>query len=349
MKKSIIVLIAVVIFSLMLFGCTTTAAETTTTAAELEKGTIYYLCPNQFDEMQTNASKSITESLENIGYTCNVVTAGNEDASLQMNQIENAITQKPLAIIVAAVDATAICSGVSKAHEAGIPVIAYDRTISKCSVEFTSVADCKVMGIMAGQETVKLLKEKNGDAKGTVLDIMGDPLDSYTVMIEEGFQEEIKKYPDIKVQTKITNGWDAATAGNTADDFLLANPDTDFIFTHADHLAAAVASVLETKGYKPGDILLMGTAGMPMGLELIRSGWMTVDIEYSPMSLAEGIVMFLDDILNKNEIKPGSYTVMGRSAELTIQSFGPELKIAGSVVNSENVDDPNLWGNQVSK
>lgn len=312
-----------------------------------EKGVVYYLSPNQFDEMQTSAAAMIKDSMEDAGYTCNIMVAGNEDVNLQMNQMENAISQNPKAIIVAAVDGTAICAGVNKARDAGIPVIAYDRTISACSVDFTVNAGTKIMGIMAAQETIDLLKDKYGEVKGSVLDIMGDPGDSYTNLIEEGFREVMEGYPDVKIETKVTYGWEASTAANIADDYLLAYPDTDLIFAHADHMAAAIASVLETNGYAKGDIFLIGTAGMPMGLQLIREGWINATIEYSPQALAEGIAMFIDDIINKNEIELGSYEVMGISANLTEQTYGLEMKFDGSVVDAKNVDDPSLWGNQV--
>jgi len=234
--KKLFIIISIVSVFLLAFSATTVMAN--------EKGLVYYLCPNQFDEMQTAAASMVKSSLEDAGYTCKVMTAGNEDVNLQMNQIENAITQNPKAIIIAAVDGTAVCAGVSSAHDAGIPVIAYDRTISKCSVDFTSIAGCKTMGLMAAQETVKLLKEKYGEVKGTVLDIMGDPGDSYTTMIEEGYQEAMKEYPNVEIETKIAYGWEAVTAANIADDYLLVHPDTDLIFAHADHMAAAIASVL---------------------------------------------------------------------------------------------------------
>ena len=337
--KKLFIIISIVSVFLLVFSATTVMAN--------EKGLVYYLCPNQFDEMQTAAASMVKSSLEDAGYTCKVMTSGNEDVNLQMNQIENAITQNPKAIVIAAVDGTAVCAGVSSAHDAGIAVIAYDRTISECVVDFTSIAGCKTMGLMAAQATVKLLNEKYGEVKGTVLDIMGDPGDSYTTMIEEGFQEAMKEYPNVEIETKVAYGWEAVTAGNIADDYLLVHPDTDLVLAHADHLAAAVASVLQTKGYEKGDVLLIGTAGMPMGLQLIREGWMHADIEYSPKALAEGITMFLDDILSKQTLKLGSYEVMGIPAELSEKSYGPELKVAGSIIDLENVDNPQFWGNQV--
>lgn len=338
MKKYFMISITILFF-LILVATTVTAAD--------GKGLVYYLCPNQFDEMQTSAAVMIKDAVERAGYTCKVMSAANEDANLQMNQFDDAISQNPKAIIVAAVDGIAACAGVDNARNAGIPVIAFDRVISNTTVDFTSVAGCKRMGIAAAQETVNLLKEKYGEVKGSVLDIMGDPGDSYTVLIEEGFQESMKDYPNVKIVTKIAEKWEASKAGDIVDDYLLVYPETDLIFTHADHLAAAVVSVLQTKGLEKNDIFLVSTSGMPMGLELIRDGWLYADVEQPVSAQAEGIAMFLDDVINGNEIKLGAYEVMSIPAEIIMQPYGLELRISGSVVNAENVDDPKFWGNQV--
>jgi ribose transport system substrate-binding protein len=43
--------------------------------------------------------------------------------------------------------------------------------------------------------------------------------------------------------------------------------------------------------------------------------------------------------------KPGKYSVLGLESELTIESWGPNLKIPGAAITKENVDESRLWGN----
>ena len=81
-------------------------------AGAADKGTVFYLSPNQFDEFQTTASKLVAKYVTDAGYECKELVAGNEDIALQLNQLDDAITQKPKAIIIAAVDGTAIVDGV---------------------------------------------------------------------------------------------------------------------------------------------------------------------------------------------------------------------------------------------
>ncbi len=55
--------------------------------------------------------------------------------------------------------------------------------------------------------------------------------------------------------------------------------------------------------------------------------------------------MFADKVVNKEEIKAGSYDVLGLKSELTIESWGPNIKIPGAAITKDNVDDVKFWGN----
>ncbi len=139
--------------------------------------------------------------------------------------------------------------------------------------------------------------------------------------------------------------WEATNAGNIAQDQFLVNPDIDLIFNHAAHLSVAVAAVLEAQGKKPGEILMMSSNGAPVGLDLIRKGWLQVEVEQPMYAQAAALAMFADKVVNHEELTPGSYDVTGLPSELTIEAWGPNIKIPGAAITSENVDDPKFWGN----
>ena len=123
-----------------------------------DKGTVFYLSPNQFDEFQTTASQLLEKYVTGAGYNFKQLVAGNKDAALQLNQLDNIILLKPKAIIMAPVDPIAIVAGVEKARAAGIAIIAFDRTVSQTKVDFTSVAGCYKMGVLSANEMVSLLQ-----------------------------------------------------------------------------------------------------------------------------------------------------------------------------------------------
>ena len=139
--------------------------------------------------------------------------------------------------------------------------------------------------------------------------------------------------------------WEASNAGTIVADQIVANPDIDLIFVHAAHLAVAAVASLEAKGKKPGDVLLVSSNGAPVGLDLIRKGWEQVEVEQPLYAQAAAIAMFADKVVNKQEIKAGTYNVLGLDSVLAVESWGPNLKIPGAAITKDNVDEARFWGN----
>lgn len=312
--------------------------------AQDSKGKIYYLVPTLLDEFQTGSIDALTKFMKDVGYEL-VSLDGQNRSDLQLNQLDDVINLKGKAIILAAVDFDAAKTGIEKARAAGIPVIIFDRQITSTPSDFTSVAGTVEIGEIAAAEITRLLTEKNGSAKGKVLQILGDPGDPYTLDIQKGFESKMKANPEVTIITQAAMQWEATNAGNIASDQLLTNPDIDLIFVHAAHLAVAVAAVLESQGKKPGDVMLVSSNGAPVGLDLIRKGWEQVEIEQPMVAQAAAVAMFADKVVNKEEIKAGTYDVTGLKSTLTIEAWGPNLKIPGAAISKANVDDPKFWGN----
>jgi ribose transport system substrate-binding protein len=139
--------------------------------------------------------------------------------------------------------------------------------------------------------------------------------------------------------------WEASNAGTIVADQMVANPDIDLIFVHAAHLAVTAVASLEAKGKKPGDVLLVSSNGAPVGLDLIRKGWEQVEVEQPLYAQAAALAMFADKVVNKQEIKPGSYKVLGLDSTMTIEAWGPNIKIPGAAITKDNIDEPKFWGN----
>jgi len=309
-----------------------------------DKGTIYYLAPTLFDEFQVETKNMVELLFSQLGYKV-VTLDAQQRADLQNSQMDDTILQKPKAIILAAVDFDAISPEIEKAHAAGIPIMVYDRQIKNRPLEFTSVAGTVEIGRLSAEEAAKLLTKKYGEPKGKILSIMGDSADSYTLDIEQGFEEVLKKTPNITVIAKPSKDWEPTNAANTVQDQLLVNPDIDLIFIHADHLTTPIVSVLENAGKKKGDILIVDATGMPVGLKLLRDGWVQTIVEQPLYGQVYGLAMFLDKVINKQEIKPGMYDVVGLKSEVTKEAWGPNLRVPGGVITKDNVDDTKFWGN----
>jgi ribose transport system substrate-binding protein len=344
MNKKVIRIGLVVMLVLALASACAPAAPSSPATGGAKGGLVYYLAPSLQDEFQAGTNKMMLEFGKQFGYDIRTVQAGS-NAATQVNQMDDAISQKPKAIIIAAVDASTILGSVEKAREAGIAVLVFDRFIQDTPVDFTSVVGTIKMGQMGAAETVRLLTEKNGSAKGTVLQLMGDPGDTYSVTIDQGFSEAMKAYPDITVVTKPTPGWEVTTSASIVDDQLTANENIDLIFFHGDFRAPAIVSVLEAHGHQKGDVILIGTDGSPTGLQAIRDGWMTEDISVPMVEQVYALWQFLEDAVAKKPFTAGPVDVKGVPSELVNESWGPTLYLPGQIIDKANVDDPNQWGN----
>ncbi|MDP1701739.1 MAG: sugar ABC transporter substrate-binding protein [Aestuariivirga sp.] len=308
------------------------------------KGKIYYMVPTLLDEFQTESVSALTKFLADVGYEVVTLNADNK-TDLQQSQMNDTIVLKPAAIVLAAVDFNALQPSIEKARATGIPVMQFDRQITATMSDFTSVAGTVEIGYVAAEEIQRLLKEKNGDVKGKVLQVLGDPADPYTLDIQKGFEEKMKEFAGVQIISLPAMAWEASNAGTIVSDQLVANPDIDLIFVHAAHLAVAAVASLEAKGKKPGEVLLVSSNGAPVGLDLIRKGWEQVEVEQPLYAQAAAIAMFADKVVNKQEIKPGTYTVLGLESTVTIETWGPNIKIPGAAITKDNIDEPRFWGN----
>ena len=314
-------------------------------AAAQEKGTIYYMIPTLLDEFQTESQKAIEGVFGDMGYEVVSLDAQNR-ADLQLNQLEDVIALKPDAIIMNAVDFDAIVPGIEQARAAGIPVLNYDRQIRSTEFALTSVAGTVEIGQIAAGEAIRLLSERHGSPSGKVLQILGDPGDNYTLDIQKGFEERMAaEGPEVEIITNAAMQWEAENAGTILEDQLLIHPDIDLIFAHAAHLTVPLIAILEAEGKQPGDIMMMASNGAPVGLDNIRSGWQQVEIEQPLYAQVYGLAMFTPMILAGKTPAAGTYDVVGLTSELTVEEWGPNLKIPGAAITPENVDDTRFWGN----
>ncbi|MDF0597242.1 sugar ABC transporter substrate-binding protein [Psychromarinibacter halotolerans] len=326
-----------------LFLGATTAMALASAAHAQDKGTIYYMVPTLLDEFQTTSVDAIEKFMAEVGYEVVTLNADNK-TDLQQSQMADTILLDPEAIVIAPVDFNALVPAIDEARAAGVPVMIFDRQITETELDFTSVAGTIEIGEVAAGEIKRLLTEKNGSVTGTILQVLGDPGDPYTLDIQKGF-EDMMAGEDVEIITHPAMQWEASNAGTIVADELLATPDIDLIFVHAAHLSVAAVASLEAAGKAPGDVMLVSSNGAPVGLDLIRQGWQQVEVEQPLFAQAAALAMFADKVVAGEEIEAGTYDVLGLESTVTIEDWGPNIKIPGAAITPENVDDPTFWGN----
>ena len=370
MKKHAILLVAVLLFSLALGACTApppaaapaqpaaeegaaaeTAAPAEAAAPAEGEVTIGYGAP-ELSGGQGVIMNGMVAGAEGQGWKI-VTNNANFDASAQANQIDDFLASGVNAIVTVPVDSQAICASVKKATDAGVPFFTIDRAPIGCEIAMTVQSDNYLAGKQSGEALVKLLTEKYGEPKGTVLELQGDLGQNVAQLRGGGFNDVMKEYPNIKIIAKPTE-WKADKFSQSTLDVVAAEP-VDGIYMHSDCVGTTVVlAALEQLGKKvksgeDGHIFLAGVDGCPDALAAISDGFSD---QASSQPLPDfGVVLsdYMKTVFDGGEIKEGTVEKEGAPwspATIVKSDTGFMLNLATTSVDKSNVDDQALWGNQ---
>ena len=187
----------------------------------------------------------------------------------QIPYLNAAIARHPDAILIAPTDKTALIAPIKNAIKAGIPVETVDTFIN-APVAFTNVSTDNPAG---GRAAADALAKAIG-RKGTVAGISVTPGISTTDQRKEGFEQELKKYPNIKyVGTQFDNDDETKASQETAA-LLTRYPDLNGIFAMNVVSGDGVTAAVKNAG-KSGKVKLVEFDAGPEQVAALKTG--TVD------------------------------------------------------------------------
>jgi ribose transport system substrate-binding protein len=163
------------------------------------------------------------------------------DASRQIAILDAMINRRLAGIAVAPVDRKALINVVNRAGDAGIPVAIFDSDIDTAHRITYVATDNREGGRMAARALAELLMERG---KVAVIGFM--PGSASTMEREEGFAEELKKYPMMQLVQTAFGMADRAKARAVTENILTAHPDLTGLF--ADNESSSVGAVMALKG-----------------------------------------------------------------------------------------------------
>lgn len=211
------------------------------------------------------------------------VTDAQNDASQQVNQVQNFTSQGMKAIIINPVDSNAAAPAVTLADRAGIPVIAADRGVTGAQVAQTVASDNVAGGKLAAEELAVQL----GD-KGQVIVLQGTPGTSASRDRGQGFEQGIKAFPGIKVVARQPADFDRTKGLDVMTNLLQSHPDVTGVFAENDEMALGAIKAL---GDRAGQqVKVVGFDGTPDGLTAIQNGTLAASIAQQPRLLGQQAV-----------------------------------------------------------
>ena len=232
------------------------------------------------------------------GYTIITMDAKG-DATTQVNQIQDLITQKVDALIYIPAGATAASVPVKAARAAGIPVVNVDRNADGAP------GDTFIRG-----ESIKATKDlgewicKQTGGKGNAVVIHGQKGTSPEVDRFKGFTEGLKACPDIKItQNQWTERWAADEGNKFAQDMLQRDPTISIIFGQADGIALGAAQAVKLA--KPDHkIWVVGYDGDIGGLKGVQNGTLDATVTQPTFTMGRMAVDTVTELLAGKKVNP---------------------------------------------
>ncbi|MDP2480386.1 MAG: substrate-binding domain-containing protein [Candidatus Palauibacterales bacterium] len=193
------------------------------------------------------------------------VVAGEWDLSRQTSQVENFITRKMDAIVIAPVNSSGIVSAVQEANDAGIPVFTVDIAADGGHVVSHIASDNR----QGGRLLARYLAGRLG-GHGNVA-ILDQPTVTSVQDRVAGFREGLTGYPDIHVvaDPAVERGL-RDVAKDKTDNLLATGKKIDAIFGSNDDCALGALASVEASG-RTG-ILIVGFDATPEARSAIARG-----------------------------------------------------------------------------
>jgi ribose transport system substrate-binding protein len=192
------------------------------------------------------------------------------DIDGQITILENAVSGKPAAVVISPTQFAALGKPIDEAAKS-VKIIGIDSAAD--SKAFTSflTTDNVQGGRAAADALAEGVKQKTGKAEGDVALITSLPGVGSLDQRAQGFKEELKKYPGLKLtQDKVADG-QATTGLNIMTDVLTADPKLVGVF--ASNLIMAQGAGQAVAENKVGDKLtLIGFDSDPKLVGLLKDG-----------------------------------------------------------------------------
>ncbi len=216
----------------------------------------------------------------------------NGDVNMQIDQLNEAIEQKPAAIVLLPVDGYAVIPVVEKVNAVGIPLIATNRDLN--GGRFAHVASDEVQaGRLQGEYMAKHLPP---DAQ--LVYLMGESSQKSAIARWEGFKEAcLDKRPDIKLLAKADAGWSETEGLKYMTLWLQLFPKIDAVVSGNDNMSLGALRALQAAGREKG-VLISGVDATPEALNAVAAGTMSQTVKQDDDKTAEAIAGLLQASLS---------------------------------------------------
>jgi len=251
-----------------------------------------------------------------------LVTDAKNDEKLQRTQAEDLIKQGAEVLVIMAVNAYTAAEIIRFAHDNGVKVIAYDRLISNCDVDFYISHNNYNVGKYMAEYALKLKPQGNYFLLG------GDKSDRNAIMVKNGQKDALK---DALASRKVNiiydvyvEDWSGENAFQIVDKYLKLNSLVypDVILSSYDGLSYGATEALEANNIDPSQVLITGQDAEPKAIKNIVANKQTMTI-FKPLKILADQAVEVAIQLSRGEKPQATSTMNNNRIEVPSILFDP--------------------------
>ena len=222
----------------------------------------------------------------------------------QVQLLQDAVSAKPDAILIAPTDSNALIGPVNDAIATGIPLVLVDSKINADTYTTLIGTDNFQAGVLCAENMIKQLKAKN--LQEATVGVMANTAGSQTILLRlDGFMDYWNKnapsnWKVLMDEIKYTDGnIDKAIAA--AQDILLAHPELDAFYTPNNTGTLGAGTVLKEQNRK--DVVVVGLDLSVDTEKMINDGWVAGCAIQQPYFMGYNGVKLAVDLINGKKVE----------------------------------------------
>ena len=236
-------------------------------------GTIAFLLPESQTARYETQDKPLFEAkVEELCPDCEIFYQNaDQDPAKQQQQVEAAVTEGVDVLVLDPVDSTAAAGMVTRATQADIPVISYDRLILEADLAAYAEFNSPEVGKQQGEALAEKLKE-DGNPTGPIVQINGDPKDNNAKLFKEGATAVFEQEGIEVAQEYDTPDWLPENAQKEMDQAITALGKDGFtgVLAANDGTAGGAIAALKAAGLDPTTIPVTGQDAELAGIQRVH-------------------------------------------------------------------------------
>ena len=326
---------------------------------EGEGGTVGVAMPTQTSERWIADGNAVEAGLTEAGYDVDLQFA-NDDIPTQSQQIDQMITNGADALVIAAIDGTALSSQLDAAAAAGIPVISYDRLIRDSeNVDFYVTFDNYNVGVQQATALLVglgILNEdgSEGDAEGPFnIELFAGSLDDNNAhFFWDGAMDTLQPYMEdgtlevpsgqTDIEQAATLRWQQETAQRRMEDLLTStySGDTELhgVLSPYDGLSRGIITALRGDGrgdtIEDGLPVVTGQDAEIASVKLIADGVQQSTIFKDTRKLADQAVVTVEAYMAGEEAEANDTESYDNGVKVV-----PSYLLESDVVYQDNITE----------